>query len=166
MLMIYSSCRSELMYTKCIQNDCIQIVSHISTNVCIHFVYKMYTKCFHRKCVPHFYKFLYTKCIQNVCILNVYHLSTKFLTSWHSSYDFVYKMYTKVCRNVVYILYTFCIHQLYISCILCNFCIQNVYTFSVWDAFPFQKGLFSPFSLARNRIYLGTYLKEELTNLL
>ena len=25
-------------------------------------------------------------------------------------------MYTKVCRNVVYILYTFCIHQLYTSC--------------------------------------------------
>ena len=30
---------------------------------------------------------------------------------------------------------------------------------------PFQKGLPSPFSLARNRIYLGTHLKEELTNL-
>ena len=32
--------------------------------------------------------------------------------------------------------------------------------------YPFQKGLLSPFSLARNRIYLGTHLKEELTNLL
>ena len=32
-------------------------------------------------------------------------------------------------------------------------------------AFTFQKGLTSPFSLARNKIYLDTYLKEELTNL-
>ena len=30
---------------------------------------------------------------------------------------------------------------------------------------PFQKALPSPFSLARNKIYLGTHLKEELTNL-
>ena len=30
---------------------------------------------------------------------------------------------------------------------------------------PFQKGLPSPFSLARNRIYFGTHLKEELINL-
>ena len=33
-----------------------------------------------------------------------------------SSFNFEYKMYTKVCGNVVYILYTFCIHQLYTSC--------------------------------------------------
>ena len=31
--------------------------------------------------------------------------------------------------------------------------------------FPIQKCLPSPFSLARNRIYLRTHLKEELTNL-
>ena len=31
--------------------------------------------------------------------------------------------------------------------------------------FPIQKGLPSPFSLARSRIYLGTHLKEERTNL-
>ena len=32
-------------------------------------------------------------------------------------------------------------------------------------AFTLQKGLPFPFSFARNRIYLGTHLKEELTNL-
>ena len=148
MLMIYTSCRSELMYTKCIQNDCIQIVSHISTNFCINFVYKMYTKCFHTKCVPHFDKFLYTKCIQNVCILNVYHLSTKFLTSWHSSYDFVYKMYTKVCRNVVYILYTFCIHFVYINCIYlvsCAIFVYKMYTHFLYGMlFHSKKAFFLP----------------------
>ena len=81
---------------------------------------------------------MYTKCVQNVCVQNyttfpqtfVYILYTKF--SWHISFDFIYKRYTNVCRNVVYILYTFCIatfciHQLY-KC-----CIQNVYTVFVWD---------------------------------
>ena len=29
---------------------------------------------------------------------------------------------------------------------------------------PFEKGLSSPVSLARNREHLGTHLKEELTN--
>ena len=43
-----------------------------------------------------------------------YTLYTKF--SCHSSFNSVYKMYTKVCRNVVYILYTFCMHFVYISC--------------------------------------------------
>ena len=33
-------------------------------------------------------------------------------------------------------------------------------------AFPFQKGLPFPFSLVRNRIYLGTHLKQVLINLL
>ena len=36
--------------------------------------------------------------------------------SWNSLFDFVYKMYTKIFRNVVYILYAFCIPQLYESC--------------------------------------------------
>ena len=31
----------ELMYTKCKQNVCMQNVSHISTNFCIYFVYKI-----------------------------------------------------------------------------------------------------------------------------
>ena len=51
---------------------------------------------------------MYTTCQQTF----VYILHTKF--SGHSSFDFVYKMYTNVCRNVVYILYTFCIHLAYI----------------------------------------------------
>ena len=66
------------------------------------FVYKMYTKCLYTKCIPHFDKHLYIFCMQ------------KF--SWHNSFDFVYKMYTKVGRNVVYILYTSCTHQLHTSC--------------------------------------------------
>ena len=34
---MYTFCRSELMYIKCIQNVCMQNVSHISANFCIHF---------------------------------------------------------------------------------------------------------------------------------
>ena len=44
----------------------------------------MYTKYLYTKCFPHFDKLLY-----------IYILYTKF--SWHGSFDFVYKMYTKVC---------------------------------------------------------------------
>ena len=71
--MMYTFCTSKLMYTKCIENVCIQNVSHISTNFCIHFAYKMYTKyiqniCIYTKCTPHFDKLLYTKCIENVYI--------------------------------------------------------------------------------------------------
>ena len=85
--MIYTFCRSELMYTKCTQNICIQDVSHISTK------YILYTKC-----------------------------------SCHSSFNFVYEMYTKVCQNLVYILYTFCIHQLYISC--------TIFVYKIYTQFP------------------------------
>ena len=76
--MMYTFGRSELKYTKCTQNVCIQNVSHISTNFCIHFVYKMYTKSLCTKCIPHFDKLLYRKCIQNVFIQNVPHISTNF----------------------------------------------------------------------------------------
>ena len=83
---------------------------------------------------------MYTKCRQNVCIQNISHISTNFCMhlvytiSCHSSFNFVYKMYTKVCRTkcgihfvyTVYILYTSVVYILY------NFCIQNVYTVSVW----------------------------------
>ena len=55
----------------------------------------------------------------------VYNLCIKF--SWHSSFDFVYKIHTKACRNVVYILHASVVYILY------NFCIQNVYAVSVWD---------------------------------
>ena len=70
------------------------------------FVYKMYTKCLYTKCIPRFDKQLYIFCMQ------------KF--SWHSSFDFVYKMYTKVGRKILYtsvayilyiFLYTKCIHS-------------------------------------------------------
>ena len=43
-----------------------------------------------------------------------YILLSKF--NCHRSFDFVCKMYTKVCQNMGYNLYTFCIHQLYTSC--------------------------------------------------
>ena len=70
----------------------------------------------------------------------VYNWYKKF--SRHSSFNFVYKMYTKVFRNGVYILCTFCIHLLYISCNhLYNFCIQNANTISVYsnEVFTFLK---------------------------
>ena len=59
--MMYTFCTSKLMYTKCIENVCIQNVSHISTNFCIHFAYKMYIKY-----------------IQNICIQNGPNISTNF----------------------------------------------------------------------------------------
>ena len=117
MFTMYTFCRSELMYTKCIQNVCIQNISHIS-NFCVYKIYPTFQI---------FVYILYTKCIQNVYKMFVYKmyptfqqsfvyiLYTKF--SWHSSFDFVYKMYTKACQNVVYILHTFCIYFAYISCI-------------------------------------------------
>ena len=89
---------------------CIQIVN---------IVFKMYTFC--RS------ELMYTTCMQNVShilTIFIYILDTKF--SCHSSFNFVNKMYTKVCWNVGRIVYTL----LYI---LYNFCIQNVYTISVWD---------------------------------
>ena len=39
--MMQTFCKSELMYTKYIQNVCIKNVSHILTNFSIHFVYKI-----------------------------------------------------------------------------------------------------------------------------
>ena len=59
--MMYTFCTSKLMYTKCIENVCIQNVSHISKNFCIHFAYKMYIKY-----------------IQNICIQNGPNISTNF----------------------------------------------------------------------------------------
>ena len=58
---MYTFCTSKLMYTKCIENVCIQNVFHISTNFCIHFAYKMNIKY-----------------IQNICIQNVPNISTNF----------------------------------------------------------------------------------------
>ena len=89
-LMISTFCRSELMYTKHIQN-----------------VYNMY---------PIFQQSF------------IYILHTNL--SCHSSFNSVYKMYTKVCQNVGYIfyisiLYTFCIHQLYTNCTIF---VDKIYT--------------------------------------
>ena len=89
------------MYKKCLYTN----ISHISTNICIQ---NVYTKCLY---------------ICKIYITFQQTFVTKF--SWHSFFDFVYKMYTKVCRNVVYILYTL------IAYIFYNFCIQNEYTVSV-----------------------------------
>ena len=84
--MMYDLSRSELMYTKRVQNVCMQNVSHLSAKCCIQNEYKMYI-----------YK-IYITLRQTF----VYILYTKF--SWRSSFDFVYKMYAKVRRNMVHIL--------------------------------------------------------------
>ena len=120
MFLMYTSCASELIYIymKCMQNVMFlhTIVSHISTKLCIDFVYKMflykmyttfgqtlickmYTKRLYTQCIPHFNKLLYTFQVQNLASIVLLILYTKCI-------------YTKVCRNVVYILY----NQLYRSC--------------------------------------------------
>ena len=130
----------------------------------------MYTKCLYAKCIPYFNKLLHTFCIQNVYkmfvyIQNqmyptfqqtfVYILYTKF--SWHRSLDFVYKMHTKACRNVVYILY--------------NFCIQNVYTVSVWVLISscnilkfFRRNLWfkNLYLIKRNLLFKNLYLIKPI----
>ena len=115
MFMMHAFCRSELMYTKCIQNVCIQNVSHISTKFCMQNVY-------YKMCV---YK-MYTTFWQTFA----YILYTKL--SWHSSFDFVYKMYSykSLSKCGIHFIYIFCTSVVYI---LYNFCIQNVYTGSVWE---------------------------------
>ena len=57
----------------------------------------MYAKCLYTKCIPNFDKLLYIFCIKN-------------LAGIYSSFDFAYKMYTKVCQNVVYILYIYILY--------------------------------------------------------
>ena len=64
-----------------------------------------------------------TKCIQNVCVENVSRILTKFVyilytkfSCRRSSFNVVYKKFTEVCQNVVYVFHIFCIHQLYTSC--------------------------------------------------
>ena len=116
------------MYTKCIQNVCItKCIPHFNKLLHTFYIsnlYQMYTKCLFTRRNPHFDKLLYTKYIQNFVYemyltfwqTFVYISYTKF--SWHSSTDFVYKMCTKVCWNVVYILYTSVAYVLYNSCIL------------------------------------------------
>ena len=72
----------------------------------------------------------------------VYILCTKF--SWHSFFFILYTKcsYAKVCQNAVYILYTFCIHIVYISCIpLAQFLYtKRIHSFHVGNQ---QKDIFS-----------------------
>ena len=73
---------------------------------------------------------------------------TKF--SWHSTLNFVYKMYTKVYRNVVYILYIFCIYFVYISCIhLVQFlntkCIHSFHVDIKMEVLKWKSCKWSPF---------------------
>ena len=73
---------------------------HPTRKLYLHFVYKTCTRCIqlvYTKCMPHFDKLLYTFCI----------LKSKELFQL----NFVYKMYTKVCQNVGYILHAFFMHQ-------------------------------------------------------
>ena len=106
--------------------------------LCIHFAYKNCTRCIqpiYTKCIPYFNKFLYTFCIHlagvsfdfvyilytesketaaKFCIQNVYRSLLKY--GIHFLYkNFVYILYTKVCRNMGYILYIYkhFIHFLY-----------------------------------------------------
>ena len=100
--------------------------------LCIHFVYKNCTRSI---------QLMYIKCIQNVykikkttppkfCIQNVYKSLSK--CGIHFVYKhFVQILYTKVCRNMEYILYTnilyiFCIHFVYISSDLLKADIINI----------------------------------------
>ena len=100
--------------------------------LCIYFVYK--------NCIRSI-QLMYIKCIQNVykikkttppkfCIQNVYKSLSK--CGIHFVYKhFVQILYTKVCRNMEYILYTnilyiFCIHFVYISSDLLKADIINI----------------------------------------
>ena len=84
MFMMYALSRSELMYTKCIQNVCIQNVYHISAKFNWHssfgFVYKMCTKILSKYGI-HFVYILYTLCIHQLhtsCTIFVYKMYTQF----------------------------------------------------------------------------------------
>ena len=87
MFMIYTFCSSELMYTICIQNVCIQNVSHILTNFFIHFIYKIQ--------LAQLFWLLYTKCIQNFvkiwdtfCIHQLYTSCTSFVCKMYAQFPF------------------------------------------------------------------------------
>ena len=82
--MTYTFCRSELMYTNCIQIVCIQNVSHISTN-------------------------LHTLCIQNLAAITLLILYTKCMKCQnvvYNLYEFcIYQLYTS-CTIFVYKMFT------------------------------------------------------------
>ena len=95
----------------------IQLFIYILYVFCTQIVYIVFTMCtFCRS------ELMYPKCIQDVHKMYpifwktfVYILYTNL--NYHSSFNFAYKMYIKVCWNVGYTLYASCIHFLYISCI-------------------------------------------------
>ena len=93
--MMYTFCRSDLMYTKCIQD--IYKMYPIFRQA---FVYVLFTNF---NCYYIVLLIFHTKCIQ------------KFVEMWDT-----------FCIHLVYILYTSGVYILY------NFCIQNVYTIAIW----------------------------------
>ena len=105
-----------------------------NTIICIYILYEFCIQIVYTTFMMFFLsELIYTKFIQNSCVPTfrqtcVYILYTKF--KWNGSFNFVRKMYTKICRNGVHNLYTFCIHFAYISCIhlvqfLYTKCIHN-----------------------------------------
>ena len=98
-----------------------QIVYRILINFCIYFVYKIKRTTPAKFCIQSVYKSL-SKCgIHFVYKHFLYILYTKVCPNmgyilYTFCIHFEYKMYTNVCRNVRYVLYTnilctFCIHQ-------------------------------------------------------
>ena len=79
---IFQQTFAYILYTKCIQNVCIYSksnVPHISTNFCIHFVYKIQLTQIFGFCIQNVYKslsnvvyILYNFCIQNVYTVSVW----------------------------------------------------------------------------------------------
>ena len=68
------------LFNKCLKKSCFPDywkVSSPTRKLCIHFVYKNYTRCIY---------LMHTKCIQNVYMQNAYHILTNFCI------HFVYKI--------------------------------------------------------------------------
>ena len=109
-----------MMYALC------KNISHISTNFCIHFAYKLFTKCIQNICIQNVSYISTNFCMQNVYKIFVYKMYTTFRQT------FVYILYTKFrwCSffDFVYILYTFYIHQLYRSC--------TIFVYKMYTQFP------------------------------
>ena len=103
---VYKNCTRciQLMYTKCIQNLS-KMYTTFWQNFFIHFVYKI------RRTMP-----------AKFCIQNVYKSLSKCGINFVYKH-FVYILYTKVCRNVGYILYSNILYTFSIA----TFCIQNAY---------------------------------------
>ena len=90
------------MYTKCSYTECIQNIYHISTDICIPFVYKIKRNMPAKFCIQK-----YTKCIQ------------KFVEMW---YTFCTQTF---CTHFVYINSE--LQKVYLINIMYTICIQNSY---------------------------------------